>query len=235
VNTTSFAILAGRALTLVARHRFLYAFVAAAAMAIEWCIYRFFNRPPVIMTSGIVVSAVVDSIVFAQSKGDVDGWSGREVWARTLERLWAVVIVSFVFTFVTTYGFFLLAGGDLIDRILAIPILLIATAIIFAEAVAVVTDEDQWWFLVVRAIGTSIRTSLTGATMGRALALFGLALLPDAAVALIAPAFTHGHVPESSFWTDVPLGIVFSIPLDVLIVLAFFDASGYESNRTCGE
>lgn len=235
MNRTAFPVLIGRALTLVSRHALLYACIALAAMAIEWCVYRFYNLPAIVFASGIVVGAFVDAIVFAQSKGDVDGWSSAQVWGRVLERLWAVVVVNFIFTYVLAYAFALLAEGDAVGRILAIPIFLIAVATIFAEAIAVVVDEEHWWFLIVRALGTSIRTAWTGTTMWRAIALFILVLLPNTITAVIGGAFAHGRSPAASFWSDVPLGIVFSIPLDALIVLAFFDASGYEPDRTCGE
>ena len=235
MNTTSFIVLIGRALSLVRRHAGLFAAIVLAALVLEWLVYRFANTMPVVFATGIVVTSAVDAIVFARAKGDMDGWDAGQMWSRVLERLWAVVIVSFVFTYVATFGIALVAGGELLDRILAIPILLIAAALVFAEAAAVVVDEDQWWFVIVRAIGTSIRTAFSGSTLRRAIALFALQLVPVAVSSALAAAFSKGATPPSSFWTDVPLGILFSIPLDVLIVLAFFDASGYEPKRTCGE
>lgn len=146
-----------------------------------------------------------------------------------------MLVVDFIVTFVTLDGIAILAQGDLLDRIIAIPILLIAAATVFAEAVAVVVDGEQWWFLVVRAIGTSIRTSWSGSTLWRAIVLFALQFVPMAAGIALTKASAQLHITITSFWTDVPLGILFAIPLDALIVLAFFDASGYEPNRTCGE
>lgn len=213
----------------------LFAAVVIVALALEWLVYRFANTTPIVFSAGIVVTSAVDAIVFARAKGDADGWSPGQVWSRVLERLWAVVIVSFVFTYVAMFGIALVAGGELLDRILAIPILLVAAALVFAEAVAIVVDEDQWWFILVRAIGTSIRTAFSGSTLRRAIALFALQLVPVAVSSALSSALARGATPAPSFWTDVPVGILFSIPLDVLIVLAFFDASGYEPKHTCGE
>ncbi|MBV8638786.1 MAG: hypothetical protein JO322_11955 [Candidatus Eremiobacteraeota bacterium] len=201
----------------------------------QWFVYHQTNAPAVIFTSGIVVDAVLTTIVSAQAKGDIDGATSAQVWTRVLDRLWAVVIVDFIVTFVSFAGIEILSGGDLGDRIIAIPILLIAAATVFSEAIAVVVDGEQWWFLVVRAIGTSVRTSWSGSTLWRAIVLFAMQFVPTAVSALITSSSTQHHVTVTSFWTDVPLGIVYSIPLDALIVLAFFDASGYEPKRTCGE
>ncbi len=152
-----------------------------------------------------------------------------------LDRLWAVVIVDFIVTFVSYTGLGVLSVGDLVDRVIAIPILLIAAATVFAEAIAVVIDGEQWWFLVVCAIGTSVRTSWNGSTLWRAIVLFALQFVPITVGGAVASASAQHHVTVTSFWTDVPLGILYSIPLDALIVLAFFDATGYEPKRTCGE
>ncbi len=214
----------------------MYAGLAAVAIAVQWIVYHQTKAPAVLFTSSIVVDAVIATIVFAQAKGDIDGANTGDVWSRVLDRLWAVVIVDFITSYVGIVGVASLAAGDLADRIIAIPILLIAAATVFAEPIAAVVDGEQWWFLVVRAIGLSVRTSLRGSTLWRAIALFALGLVPTAVSALIVNASTHNHgTTTTSFWSDVPLGIIYSIPLDALIVLAFFDASGYEPKRTCGE
>jgi hypothetical protein len=233
VNTTSFAVLIGRALTLVRRRAFFFAAVAAIAILVDWIVYQIAHAPAVLFTASIVVGAAVDTIAIARVKADVD--ETGEVWPRVLERLWAVVIVNFIASYVMLYGYTLLISGDTTERFLSIPILLLAAGVVFAESVAVVTDEDHWRFLVVRAIGTSIRTAWSGSTLWRAIVLLFLQFVPAVLGAALAAAFTRNHQTLPSFWSDVPLGILFAIPLDVLIVLAFFDASGYVPKRTCGE
>ena len=213
----------------------LYAGLAIAAIALQWAIYLVKNAPAILFTSGIVIDAVIATIVFAQAKGDVDGSNARDVWSRVLDRLWAVVIVDFITTYVSLVGIELLAAGDIANRVIAIPILLIAVATVFSEAIAVVVDGDQWWFLVIRAIGSSIRTAWSGATYGRAIILFALQFVPMVAGEALTSVSAQHHIAIAPFWRDVPLDVLFSIPLDALIVLAFFDASGYEPKRTCGE
>lgn len=209
--------------------------MACVAGALLWLVYRLTAAPAIIFTASILVDAAIGTIVYAQAKGDIDGAGTTEVWSRVLERLWAVVIVDFIVQFVSIVGIGYLAQGDLADRIVAIPILLIGAGTVFAEAVAVVVDGDPWWFLVVRAIGTSIRTSWSGSTLWRAIVLFTLQFVPMALSTLLTNTAAQHHVRITSFWSDVPLGILFTIPLDALIVLAFFDATGYEPKRTCDE
>ncbi len=193
------------------------------------------KTPAAQLASGMIVEAVIATVVYAQAKGDIDGASTRAVWLRVLDRLWAVVIVDFIANFVVLAGLAPLAEGTLIDRIIAIPILLTGAGLVFADAIAVVVDGERWWFLVVHAVGSSIRTAFRGSTLWRAIALLALQFVPIAISAELANVSAQHHVALTSFWSDVPLGILFSIPLDALIVLAFFDASGYEPKRTCGE
>ena len=235
MNRTSLAVLTGRAFSLVGRHWIAFAAVAVIAIVAEWFVYRKSSIPEFFLPANILISAIVDAIVLGIAKGDVDGWNPSQTWERILERSWAVIIIAFVSWFVTVYGLQLLRFGGLLDRFFAIPILLIAASIVFAEAIAIAVDEEMWWFIIARSLGTSIRTSWTGSTLARAIAIFALGLLPFNLAALIAAAVTHGDPTTPSFWTDVPLGIVWSIPLDVLTVLAYFDATGYEPKRTCGE
>jgi NADH:ubiquinone oxidoreductase subunit 6 (subunit J) len=103
---------------LLRRHLPLYAVVAAFAILAEWLVYRVSQAPAVTFASSIVIGAVVDAIVFAQVKDDLDGTGSRETWSRVLERLWAVVVANFVATYVTVFGISAAAAGDLTDRII---------------------------------------------------------------------------------------------------------------------
>ncbi|HET9031221.1 MAG TPA: hypothetical protein VFN49_13695 [Candidatus Aquilonibacter sp.] len=235
MNRSTLGVLVRRTFAHVRRHALLFCCIAVAGIGVQWLLDTRFPGPGVELTAGIVAGAIVDAIVLGIVKGDVDGWNAAQTWDRIGERLWAVIIVNFVATYVAMFGLVSVAAGDLADRLLAIPTLLIAASVVFAEAIAVVADDEAWWFVVVRAIGGSIRVAWSNGVFGRTITLFVLQLVPGAISSAIVGAVTHGHPPASSFWTDVPVGIVFSIPLDVLIVLAFFDASGYEPNRTCGE
>lgn len=189
------------------------------------------------MAASIVTGAMLDAVVLAQTKADVDGPDAGNPWARALERLWAVVLANFIFTIVAAFGVELVAAGDIVARIAGACVLPLAAAMIFAECIAVTSDDERWWWLLVQAVGGSIRITWRDAsTTFRAILIFAFAeLLPAALGYALEPVLKAQHVALSSFWSNVPLGIVLTIPLDVLIVLAFFDASGYRPELSCGE
>ncbi len=184
----------------------------------------------------IVAGALLDAIVLAYTKVDVDGSDATNPWSIVLERLWVVVIANFIFTFVTEIAIELVATGSLGARILGAFTLPLAAAMVFAECIAVVSDDERWWWLPVASVGGSLRTSWqSAANMSRAIVLFALQLLPIGISGALEPLLKSAHVPLASFWSEVPLGILLTIPLDVLIVLAFFDASGYSRKSTVDE
>lgn len=233
LNATPLFVLTGRALVLVARHAVFYAAVATAAIALEWVLFRFVRDVGAIDAATIVIGAAVDAAVLARTKADVDGTGNP--WARAFERFWAVVIANFASVFLTEYGIALAAAPQIGTRLLGVAVLPFAAATIFAEAIAVTTDDERWWFLPLHALGASLRTAWTGATMWRVLALFAVSLVPTVIAAAIEPLLRMHHLALASFWSSVPLGILVSIPLDVLIVLALFDAWGYAPNPSCDE
>lgn len=213
----------------------LYAGAAVLVVGLQWYVYRSFpHNDAVALTSALIMGSALDAVVLVRTKADVDGHA-RTPWEHVLERLWAILIVNFIFTFMTMSGLGLLLASDIITRLLGMLTLLFAIAMVFAEAIAAVGDEERWWFLVIAAVGESIRTAWRGSNLWFAGALFAAQLLPVALGNALQPLLTLHHVPDASFWSNVPVGILLAIPLDVVIVLAYLQMTGYEPKLPCGE
>ena len=203
--------------------------------AAQWLSYRYAGEASgANLAASIVIGAVLDAIVIAQTKADVDGETNP--WPLALERLWAVVIANFIFSLITAFALQLLVLPDFGARIFGAALLPLAAALVFAECIAITVPDDRWWWLVPAAVGGSLRTSWqSGANMSRAILIFAIQLVPLAAGNALDPVLKAQHVALSSFWGEVPLGILVTIPLDVLIVLAFFDMSGYRQKSAADE
>ena len=181
------------------------------------------------------VGASFNAYVIAMTQGEVDGAPMGAILGRVLERSWAVLIVNFVFLYIEVYAFVLLTQGDILDRILSVPLMLIAASLIFAQTVAVTIDDERWWMLIPQAFGASSRVAWSGAMMWRALALFAIQVAPQFGDSALTGILTRAHVAQADFWANVPLDTIWAIPMNVLITLVFFDAIGYEPKRSCGE
>lgn len=210
---------------------------AAVTIALE-AVVVFLWRAPVSVTltfATLTVGALFDAYVIAITQGEVDGAPIEAILARVIERCWAVLIVNFVFFYIASYGFALLIQGDIMDRILSIPLLLIAASLIFSETVTVTIDDERWWMLIPQAFGASSRVAWTGAMMWRVLALFALQIIPAFGQDVLTGILTKAHVAQPEFWASAPLEAIWAIPMNVLVTLVFFDAIGYEPKRSCGE
>ncbi len=177
---------------------------------------------------GLIGGAVADTLVIALTLATFEGASVSAGLSRALERAWAVIVINFVVTYIFAEGAGAVGAGNIVDRILGIILLLFAASLIFAEVVAVTIDDERWWMLVPASLGTSVRIALTGAVMWRVLALFALAVFPAFLESGLNDAMTKAHVTHPDFWSSFPLAIVWSVPLNVLTTLVFFDVTGYE-------
>jgi len=152
-----------------------------------------------------------------------------------LERAWAAIVVDFLQGFIWAVGYVNVVGGDLADRLLGIPLLLLAICLNFADVDAVVSDDDRWWLLVPQALMRSMRATVTGTTMIRAIALVAAENLAGGIGQLLEGPLTYLHVPEPVFWASTLLQTLIAIPLGVLTAYVYLDAVGYESKRSCSE
>jgi hypothetical protein len=71
--------------------------------------------------------------------------------------------------------------------------------------------------------------------LGRVLALFALQIGPQFGENALTGILTKAHVAQPEFWGSVPIDTIWTVPMNVLITMIFFDAIGYEPKRSCGE
>jgi hypothetical protein len=193
------------------------------------------NHKEALLLVGLIGSAVVDTLVIAITLATFAGADMRAAMSRALERAWAVILINFAVSYIQLVGISALAAGNILDRVLAIVLLLFSASLIFAEVVAVTIEEERWWMLVPSALGTSVRVAWSGSVMWRALALFALSIVPWFLETGLSDAMTKAHVTHADFWSSLPLGIIWAVPLDVLTTLVLFDVTGYEPKNSCDE
>ena len=207
------------------------------AIAIEAAIvFSWRNQPAAAAAfASFTIGAFADGVVIAIARASIDEAPLGSAFARILERSWAVLVVNFIVSYLVGYGVQALTEGDIVYRIIAIPILLIAISLIFSEVVAVVIDDERWWMLIPHALGGSARVAWTGSMLWVALGLFSLQILPSLFEAGLAALLTKAHVAQAAFWSTLPVDIIWAIPINVLTTVVFLNAIGYEPKRPCSE
>jgi hypothetical protein len=183
----------------------------------------------------VTIGAMLNAVVIGITQVDVDAATLKLGMERVLERSWAVLVINFIFYYVASFGFAMLSTNEILDRILSIPLLLIAASLVFAQTVAVTINDERWWLVIPQSFGTSSRVAWSGAVMWRAIALFLVQIVPAFGEGALSGILTKAHVEQPLFWASQPLEAIWTVPVYVLITLVFFDAIGYEPKRSCDE
>lgn len=216
----------------------LFAAVSVLAVALEAAIVYAWHVPflQAQTFASLTVGGLLDAAIIAITRADFDGAPMIAAFWRWLERSWAVVIVGFVYFFIGVSGYSLLLAGTLPDRIFSVVLLLFAACLVFCETVAVTIEDERWWMLVPQALGISTRVSLTGSMLWRSILLFVvIQIVPGLGISALSDVLNKAHVAHADLWATVPLEVLWTVPFYVLTVLMFFDAIGYEPNRSCDE
>ncbi len=210
------------------RNAVLYLATAAFAVLAGYLVVALWPAKEAFSIASTVLGALVSAVVYATTFAEFRGMTARERWLRVLDRSWAVIIIEFLTAILAATAIAQLGAGTLADEVVAIPILLVTVSLFFADVDAVINDDERWWMIVPTALARSLRTTWSGGTLRRAILLFALAIAAGAAFSWIEPFLIAHHVKHASFWANVPLGIIATIPLNVLSALVYLDAIGYE-------
>jgi hypothetical protein len=216
----------------------LYAAIAVAFIAIVAVVHHFWSTTVALFASELVVTSLANAVIYACVQADVDGAEPATIWARALERAWAVVVFTIVQWVFLSFGQSLIVfGGDLLNRGFGIIALMMGLTLIFADVDAVVSEDDRWWLLVPTGLTNSIRAVWTGSTMLRVIGVFLVSfLLQELAASTQFVAWLQGiRIHDAAFWAATVLDALMLAPFGILTVLIYFDAIGYESKRPCGE
>jgi hypothetical protein len=221
----------------LARHGVLYGVLAVAAIALSWAIVAGSRLPePLAITlAGSTVAPVFTCIINAYSFADWTGETGTAaVWARVLDRVWAVIIIDFINTVLVTYAQAGI-GGDPIVLLIGIPLLILAAAAAFADVAAVVDERTPWWGLAFVPFVTSIATVFSRGLFTRAMSLLVLQLLIGYASDLIHLWLDSAKIGHAVFWALIPMGMITLPGVQALLAFTYLDAATDESKRPCSE
>jgi hypothetical protein len=219
------------------RHALLYAALVAFSIAVSWLIEVTLHQPEGVtlwFTQSIVPSiatCIINAVCLTDWTRDAQP---VPVWSRVLDRTWAVIIIDFIGTLVVALAQQAI-GSDLIYLLLAIPLLLLAAATMFADVVAVADEGTPWWMLIVRAFGGSIVTVFSRGLFQRATLLLIVELLLGYASLLVGAELSARKVAHAEFWASVPLGMITLPAIQALIAFTYLDAVTDASKRPCSE
>ena len=174
-----------------------------------------------------MVLPLLTTLVYAFANNDASETpqAARPVWERFLERAWAVIVIDFLGTYLTSVGLAGTMSNDVAAAIVGIVATIVAILIVFADVAATVDDDPAVWSLLPRSISKSARAVTRPKVLARAVALYALGLLVFAVQESIVLLLTNAHAANVEFWSEVPLQTVATVPLAALTLVVYRDAA----------
>jgi len=205
-------------------------------VAIEAVIIYAWQAKPAQLVADAVVQPLFVIVVTAFSFGDLSGDGAAALWARVLERLWAVLLIDLLVVLIAAFGLGGIIAPDIGSRVLGTGLIVIAISFIFADVYATVADDVPWWLLVPRSFAASMIATWRGLTFTRAMVVFALGDLLPAPIAALAQSYLQSlHVAHADFWsTAVPVMLLLPV-VQAFSTFVFLDAIGYTAKHPCGE
>lgn len=193
------------------------------------------TTPRALLIVDEVLGGALAALVTARVFGDVANLTPAQVAERAFERSWAVIVLGFGIDLITLVGMSGLAGGGIVDTLLASGVLLMTATLMFAPVDATISDEP-WARIVLSALSRSILAGWRSDVFPRALIVLALNEIAPSWVALVLQSALEAlHAGQPALWAS-GLGITLVVPpVTTFATLVYLDAIKYEPKRTCGD
>ncbi len=222
-----FLALVGETFRQCARHPVLYAGVTLAALVLQGALVLGLRLDNGLLIVPTLVQPVLATIAYARVAADRGGAAVTPAafWERVLERVWAVILLDFAVAYIVAVALATALQGNFFERVLGTVALLYSATLVFADVIATVSDDVPMWLLLPLALWHSIRVAWSPGTFVRVVALLAIAMAVTLAQNGIFALMSVHHVAHASFWAQVPLATILTVPSSVLVVLVYLDAT----------
>lgn len=213
----------GRAFRLLARRWPLYFIAASVTIALESGIVELWRVPQSLEFANDAITPILVTLVYAFTAADAleQNEPNTSIWARVLERAWAVILIDFVVTIFFEGGLGLLSSGSVLGPLIGTLLLLITATLLFADLIATIDDRIGHIFLIPRAILRSIVIALHPRTILNVMILFSAQLIVGYMFNELYRGLRIEHVPHPLLWSILPLNALTAVVF-AAITLAFY-------------
>ncbi|MDQ2871834.1 MAG: hypothetical protein M3R35_01750 [Candidatus Eremiobacteraeota bacterium] len=176
---------------------------------------------------GLLLSPVLGAIVMVNVGSDVraDLESAAARAGRTLERLWAIILIQFVQNMIYNYalGTIAPASGPAFLGALLVGTLffMVLATLVYADIDASLAPNVRTLALVPSALFRSI--TLSSRNFSRALALLGVQIFGQTLISLVELLLQSQHVPRPELWPALILGTIMNVLATAYITVVYLD------------
>ncbi|MHB8145889.1 MAG: hypothetical protein ACYDGM_01340 [Vulcanimicrobiaceae bacterium] len=207
----------------LARSSLYFGCVAVATFA-QAAIVLIWTAPEAIDVATSVVLPILSAVIYAFTRNDAraENAPAAQIWARILERTWAVIVIDFILNSIIVFALASSGTNANIAGVIAGGLLLFLTAILlFADVSATIDDGDGTLMLIPRSVIRSVTAALYPGNMLGAVAIVSLELM----LTILEGALQHGlivaHIPHPLLWASVPLSTLAAVPISAYTTLLY--------------
>ena len=205
-------------------------------LLLQAAVYFFVRGPAGANIAAYVLTPFLTAVANIQCAVDLrdEQVSARDLFARALGRLWAIILIDFVFYFAFNSGAILMffPGNDAMNSLLGAMTVAVTSTLLLADVYASVEAQPKWFLVLPLSFMRSISLSWQNGNMLRVLLLAVFLIAEFLVTVMLEQWFTLRHLRGALFLADVPLSTVFAAPFAVLFTVVYFDCVARENTAT---
>ncbi|MFN2529253.1 MAG: hypothetical protein ABR584_11125 [Candidatus Baltobacteraceae bacterium] len=226
----SLGVLVDRAIEITARHFQLFAVVTMLTIALQAIVYFAVRGITGANLAGLLLPPIITTIANIRCALDLREAElpMREILAWAFGRVWAVILIDFIFSYAFADGTFGMLSGDASGTFMGVLTVLLTSTLIFADVYASIEAQRNAFLQIPLAFMRSITLAWQNGNMLRIvlLAVFQITLVLVAI--MLQQWLDFKHVRGAIFFASVPLQTLFVAPLSVLTTVVYFDCLARE-------
>lgn len=229
-------VLVDRAIEITGRNFKLFATVTLLTLCAQTLLYFFVRGPNGVNLAALALAPLITTIANIRCALDLRAAdiSARELIGWAFGRLWAVILIDFVFSFAFSEGSFqmLLSGGDIGAVLTGVLTIVLTSTLAFADVYASIEPQRNALLTLPLAFMRSITLAWQNGNMLRIVMLAVLQVALALVTIMLQQFFELKHIHGAVFFANIPVATLFCAPFAVLTTVMYFDCLAREREAT---
>lgn len=229
-------VLVDRAIEITGRNFKLLASLTLLTLCAQAIVYFFVRGSNGVNLAALALAPVITAAANIRCALDLRSAeiSTRELIAWAFGRLWAVILIDFVFSFAFSEGSFqmLFSGGDVGAVLTGILTIVLTSTLAFADVYASIEPQRNAFLALPLAFMRSITLAWQNGNMLRIILLAVLQVALALVTIMLQQFLDLKHVHAAIFIANIPVATLFCAPFAVLTTVIYFDCLAREREAT---
>lgn|GEM_PF-3095024 len=223
-------VLVDRAIEITGRHFKLFAGVTLLTIVFQAIVYFAVRGITGANLAGLLLPPIITTIANIRCALDLREVElpARDILAWAFGRVWAVVLIDFIFSYAFADGTFGMLSGEVSGTLMGALTVVLTSTLIFADVYASIEPQRNALLQIPLAFMRSITLAWQNGNMLRIVLLAVLQIALVLIAIMLQQWLDFKHVHGAIFIASVPLQTLFVAPLSVLTTVVYFDCLARE-------